>query len=213
MAYLNLSAALKSSRASAFNAALGSGAYLMVYSGNYPIAPDVTVPASSLLAALPLSANPGTVTYTLEGASIGNAGSGGTNGAVMLTGTTGTGTPFQIAGTVSGGVLTALGAISVGGNYSILPTLTNCPVTGGGLTGATLNLEMTAQWTAAPVSTANATSNGVAGFGRLATSNTPGGAGLSDGDVGTAGTTFVINSTTIASGGPVICSSIVLTEV
>ena len=78
------------------------------------------------------------------GATIVSAGSGGTPGAVTLTGTTGTGTPFQIAGTIgAGGTLTALGAVTVQGNYTVLPSVTQAePVTGGGLTGATLNLEI-----------------------------------------------------------------------
>ncbi|VFU07955.1 hypothetical protein [Methylocella tundrae] len=71
------------------------------------------------------------------------AGSGGTNGAVTLTGTTGTGTKFTLAGTISGGVLTAIGSISVAGNYTVNPTnLAAEPVTGGGLTGATVNIKM-----------------------------------------------------------------------
>jgi hypothetical protein len=72
-----------------------------------------------------------------------NAGSGGTNGAVTLTGTTGTGTRFALSGTIAGGVLTAIGSISVAGNYTVNPTnLASEPVTGGGLTGAVVNLKM-----------------------------------------------------------------------
>lgn len=69
------------------------------------------------------------------------AGSGGSNGAVTLTGTTGTGTKFQLTGTIAGGVLTAISAVSVIGSYSVLPTtLAAEPVTGGSLTGCTVNL-------------------------------------------------------------------------
>lgn len=69
------------------------------------------------------------------------AGSGGSNGAVTLTGTTGTGTKFQLTGTIAGGVLSAISAISVAGSYSALPsTLAAEPVTGGSLTGCTVNL-------------------------------------------------------------------------
>lgn len=68
-------------------------------------------------------------------------GSGGTNGAVTLTGTTGTGTKFQLTGTIAGGVLTAITGISVAGAYNAMPSsLTAEPVTGGSLTGATVNL-------------------------------------------------------------------------
>jgi len=72
---------------------------------------------------------------------IASAGSGGTNGAVTLTGTTGSGTKFQLTGTIAGGVLTAISAISVAGAYTAMPSsLTAEPVTGGSLTGCTVNL-------------------------------------------------------------------------
>jgi hypothetical protein len=45
----------------------------------------------------------------------------GTSGT--LTGTTGTGTKFQVTATISGGVVTAITAITVAGNYSVLPTV------------------------------------------------------------------------------------------
>lgn len=66
------------------------------------------------------------------------AGSGGTPGAVTVTGTTGTGTPFQIAGTIGGGgTLSALGALSVAGDYTVNPAdVAAEPVTGGSLSGA-----------------------------------------------------------------------------
>lgn len=69
------------------------------------------------------------------------AGSGGDDGAVTLTGTTGTGTKFQVTGTIAGGVLTAITGISVAGVYSAMPSAIAAePVTGGNLTGATVNL-------------------------------------------------------------------------
>jgi hypothetical protein len=53
---------------------------------------------------------------------------------------------------------------SVAGSYSALPTnLTAEPVTGAGLTGATLSLGMTAVWTANAVTTTNASATGTAG--------------------------------------------------
>jgi hypothetical protein len=68
-------------------------------------------------------------------------GTGGTNGAVTLTGTTGTGTKFQITGTIAGNTLTAITGITVAGSYSAMPTtLAAEPVTGGSLTGCTVNL-------------------------------------------------------------------------
>lgn len=71
-------------------------------------------------------------------------GTGGTPGAVTLTGTTGTGTKFQATGTISaGGVLQPGLVVAVPGNYTVNPTsITIEPVTGGGLTGATVSLGM-----------------------------------------------------------------------
>lgn len=79
---------------------------------------------------------------TLRSASIVNAGTGGTSGTVTLTGTTGTGTPFQVTGVIGpNGNLISVGAVTVTGPYTVLPTdINNEPVTGGGLVGATLAL-------------------------------------------------------------------------
>lgn len=69
------------------------------------------------------------------------AGSGGTNGAAVVTGTTGTGTKFQANVTIAGGAITAVNSVAVAGAYTAMPTtLAAEPVTGAGLTGATLNL-------------------------------------------------------------------------
>lgn len=69
------------------------------------------------------------------------AGTGGTNGAVVLTGTTGTGTKFTLAGTIAGGVLTSIQSVTLAGSYSAMPSsLAAEPVTGGSLTGCTVNL-------------------------------------------------------------------------
>jgi hypothetical protein len=69
-------------------------------------------------------------------------GTGGTPGAVTLTGTDGTGTKYQVAGVISGGgVLTSITGITVAGAYTALPgTLTAGAVSGGSLSGCTLNL-------------------------------------------------------------------------
>lgn len=70
-------------------------------------------------------------------------GSGGSNGAVTITGTTGTGTKFQATGTISGGALTGALTVTVVGDYSVNPTsLAAEPVTGGSLAGATVTLVM-----------------------------------------------------------------------
>lgn len=74
-------------------------------------------------------------------ATVVSGGSGGTNGAVTVTGTTGAGTFCQFSGTISGGVLTGPLVRVLAGEYTTNPTtLTAEPVTGGGLTGATINV-------------------------------------------------------------------------
>lgn len=213
MSYINLRAQTKNTRAAAINTDLGGAAFLMVYSGTQPGAPDVTVSAGTLLAALPMSATPGVVAYQVQSAAVNAGGSGGTNGTQTVTGTTGTGTKFQASVTVSGGAITAVNSITVAGSYSALPTsLSAEPVTGASLTGATLSLAMTAIWTANAITTTNASATGTAGWARLAASNTAGAAGIVDADVGTSGATCTINTTSIASGGPVVASSFTLTE-
>jgi hypothetical protein len=83
------------------------------------------------------------VTVKVLTATVVNGGSGGTNGPVTITGTTGTGTRFQATGTISGNALTGALVVTVPGSYTLNPTNVNAePVTGGGLTGATVNLQM-----------------------------------------------------------------------
>lgn len=85
-----------------------------------------------------------TVKYTkVQSATVSAGGSGGTNGTQTVTGTTGRGQWFQASVTVAGGAITAVLSITIGGAYSTNPTaLAAEPVTGAGLTGATLNLKM-----------------------------------------------------------------------
>jgi hypothetical protein len=76
-------------------------------------------------------------------ATVNAGGSGGTNGQVTITGTTGTGTRFTARGVISGGALSGALTILNTGSYSVDPTsLTAEPVTGSGLTGATVGLTM-----------------------------------------------------------------------
>jgi hypothetical protein len=85
----------------------------------------------------------GSINGTVTGATVAAGGTGGTAGTQTVTGTTGTGTMFQASVTVSGGAITAVQSIAVGGLYTASPTnLAAEPVTGAGLTGATLNLTM-----------------------------------------------------------------------
>lgn len=78
------------------------------------------------------------------GAAIVNAGTGGTPGAATVTTTTGTGTPAQISVTIgAGGDIESIDDILAAGAFTVLPTDPGEePVTGGGLTGATLDLTM-----------------------------------------------------------------------
>lgn len=87
-------------------------------------------------------------TTTLVSATANATGSGGTNGACILTGTTGASATgpglFQINATISSNHITAIGAIVRAGAYTTNPTsLTAEPVTSNcGLTGATLTLKL-----------------------------------------------------------------------
>jgi hypothetical protein len=76
-------------------------------------------------------------------ATVNAAGSGGTNGLVTITGTTGTGTKFTARGLIAAGALTGPLTIVSSGSYTVDPTsLVAEPVTGGSLTGATVGLTM-----------------------------------------------------------------------
>jgi hypothetical protein len=209
---MNLSALNKNHRLSQIITDLGATNYLLVYTGAEPISPDITVSAGTLLVALP-GTNPfGVVSYTVQSATINNAGGSGTNGAATITGTTGTGTRFTAAVTIAGAILSAIGSITLGGTYSVLPTLVGEPVTGGSLVGATVNLNMTVQLTANTITQTNATGTGTAGFARLAANNTAGGVGIADLTIGTSGTEAIINTVSIVTGGPIVVSSALITE-
>ncbi len=84
-----------------------------------------------------------TVTHTqVVSAAVDDGGADGTPGTATVTGTTGTGTKFQATVTIgAGGDIESVDAIAVAGNYTVDPTdIAAEPVTGGGLTGATLSL-------------------------------------------------------------------------
>lgn len=102
------------------------------------------VPAEVLTLVGGTSASAATVTVAttkVVSATIASPGSAGVNGTAIVTGTTGTGTKFQAAVTIAGGAISEITSISVGGSYTVNPTLLTAePVTGGSLTGATLNI-------------------------------------------------------------------------
>jgi hypothetical protein len=131
----------------------GSDPELLSYSGfafeqnqNLPIYTVVGFNARKKL--VPATVGLANTTF-VENATVNAGGTGGTPGAVVVTGTTGTGTKFQANGIISaGGVLTSITSMQVEGVYTVNPTsLTAEPVTGGGLTGATLALTMETQET------------------------------------------------------------------
>jgi len=72
------------------------------------------------------------------------AGTGGTPGTATVTGTTGTGTKFEASVTISaGGMISSVDSLTVAGDYTVNPTTPTAePVTGGGLSGAQLDIKL-----------------------------------------------------------------------
>lgn len=89
-----------------------------------------------------VSTQAGAFTVTSIGvydATVNAGGTGGTDGTQTVTGTTGTGTDFTASVTIVGGAITAVLSILTAGSYTVDP-LFNCPVTGAGLSDASLNI-------------------------------------------------------------------------
>jgi hypothetical protein len=209
MAYIQLSSSDKLARSQCMITSIGTSGLLSIYSGTQPINPDITA-TGTLLVSMPLASVAGVASTCLQSATVVAGGSGGTNGAVTVTGTTGTGTKFQATGTITGGALAGALVVTVPGAYSVNPTSLQAePVTGGGLTGCTLVLNMTAQMTLNAVTQTNATTTGTAGYARLTTS---GGTSVIDLDVATSGSSIIINTTAMVAAGPVVVSSGVISE-
>lgn len=138
----------------AIGATIGSGASLTLAmkalnttiatsqssTGSYAPGDTLTLSSGTFTTAAIFTIN----TTSVASAAVAAGGSGGTPGTATVTGTTGTGTKFQANVTISGGgAISAINSITVAGNYTVNPTvLTAEPVTGGGLTGATLNIKM-----------------------------------------------------------------------
>ena len=76
-------------------------------------------------------------------------------------------------------------------------------------TPATTALGANAVVTFNAITQENANATGTAGWARIANS---GGAGIIDLDVGTSGTSVILNTTSIVSGGPVQVTSATITE-
>lgn len=104
------------------------------------------VPADTVTLAGGNQASPASVTVDktkVSSAAIFHAGSGGTDGPATVTGTTGTGTKFRALVNITGGAIDQVLGVSHGGLYSVNPaSLSSAPVTGAGLTGATLTITM-----------------------------------------------------------------------
>lgn len=90
------------------------------------------------------SASYAVVSTQVVSATVASGGTNGLSGSQVVTGTTGIGTKFSANVTVSAaGVITSVNSITVGGDYTTNPTsLAAEPVTGAGITGATLNISM-----------------------------------------------------------------------
>ena len=130
--------------ATPWSSAIG-GVVAMAQSGVGSYAPNDTLTVSGGTAS---AAQTFTVTDTqATAATVATGGTGGTGTSCTVIGTTGTAatglTYFQATGTISGGALTGPLTISVPGDYTANPTtLTAEPVTGCGLTGATVSVAM-----------------------------------------------------------------------
>jgi hypothetical protein len=123
-----------------------SGAWAISNSGvsaSYAPGDEITLTGGTFTSATTLI-----VTSTVAvSATVNAGGSGGTNGACTVTGTTGqqngTSTPMKFSGTVTAGALGGTLTLVDGGRYRDNPTtLTAEPVTGCGLTGATISAVM-----------------------------------------------------------------------
>ncbi len=82
-------------------------------------------------------------TTQVAAAAVASAGTGGVAGPAVVMGTTGTGVKFQANVTINGGSggIISVNSIALAGSYTVNPTTPTAePVTGGGVTGATLNL-------------------------------------------------------------------------
>jgi hypothetical protein len=78
----------------------------------------------------------------VSAAAVGAPGTGYTNGTQTLTPVGGSGTPALISVTVANGNVVAVNGIAVPGSYALPPAASNAPTSGGGGSGATLNLTL-----------------------------------------------------------------------
>lgn len=208
MAVCNFSAALKTSRASAINAALGANATMALYTGVPPASPDAAPTGTKLAQLACASAGFGAVTSGVGSVYLRSGGAGYAQGTYNLAFSGGTGSGAAGTYTVDGTGKVVSTAITSYGTYTVAPTPS---FPNGGGSGASGTAVLTAVLTASAITTANATNSGTAGYARLATS---GGAGIVDLDVGTDPTqnSVVLNTTSIVTGGPISCTSCQIVE-
>lgn len=208
LVYIQLASADKLGRSTQILADIGANATLNLYTGSAPPSPDYPT-TGTLLATLALPSPAGVVTLGVDMAAIAVAGTGGTDGSQTVTGTTGSGTPFQAVVTVAGGSMTDIVSVT-SGSYTVAPTnLQSEPVTGGGLTGGALSIVLTATLTFSGINPVNATASGTVGYARIANSA---GQGIVDLDCGLSAAAIILNSLQITQGSPVAVNPSTLTE-
>lgn len=181
--------------------------------GSYAPGDTITVSGGTLVTTAAVTT---IKTTKLVSATVNNAGSGGVNGACTLTGTTGTnstnGHTFQIAATISGNAISALGAVSLAGSYTTNPTsLAAEPVTSNcSLTGATLVLKMGPEYVlvttqghygAFPANPAATTTSGSGTGATLTSTSVLTGGRVSYGTDNTAAITAAISALDARGGG------------
>lgn len=206
MAICLFAGSLKQNRSTQVNTAIGASATLSLYTGSPPASPDITAPGTKLAALTCASGSFGAVTLGVGSVLVTAGGSGYAQGTYNLSFTGGTGSGAAGTYTVGSGGIVISTTITANGAYTVAPTVT---FPSGGGSGAAGQVALTGVLTAAAITQANAIASGTAGYARIATS---GGAGIVDLDVGTSGTSVIVNTTAIVSGGVVSCTSCVVVE-
>jgi hypothetical protein len=153
----------------------------------------------------------------VQQATVNYAGTSGTDGQALLTGTTGTGVFCQVNVQILMGIIVSILSIALAGAYTVIPIdITNEPVTGSSLQGATLALVMTGQLIFNPIPQSTILVTGIAGYARI--TDPTGLIGIMDLDIdiaqpfGTPNPSVVVNTTSLVAGGPISVLTDVLVE-
>lgn len=208
MPYVNLASATKLHRTQQIISDIGTHGSMQFYTGTPPAGPDFAA-TGTLLASLPLSVTAaGVASLAVQQASIVTPGTTGTNGTYNLTFTGGGGVNAAGFFIVFANTLNQIVITTPGYGYTSAPTIGG--FTNAGLSGATATAVMTGAILLNPVASAMAVASGTVGWARFAKSN---GTGVLDLDVGTTNASSVVmDITSIATGGMVACSAVVLLE-